>query len=90
MIEMRRIPKVPTRFIPDTTLHGRTSFEWFEGGAFVIMHSEIDEPGVPTGVAIVGSDDTAKQYFMPSAKARSAAKVKDGTRIKLRIACRRS
>jgi hypothetical protein len=34
--------------IPDTTLHGRTSFEWLEGGAFLIMHSEIDEPGVPT------------------------------------------
>jgi hypothetical protein len=50
--------------IPGTTLHGRTSFEWLEGGAFVIMRSEIDEPGVPTGVAIFGSDDAAEAYFM--------------------------
>lgn len=50
--------------IPETTLHGRTSFEWLEGGAFVIMHSEIDEPGVPTGVSIFGSDDATGEYFM--------------------------
>lgn len=50
--------------IPDTTLHGRTSFEWLEGGAFLIMHSEIDEPGIPTGIAIFGSDDTSEEYFM--------------------------
>lgn len=50
--------------IPDTTLHGRTSFEWLEGGAFLIMHSEIDEPGIPTGIAIFGSDDASEAYFM--------------------------
>jgi hypothetical protein len=43
--------------IPNTELHGHTSFEWIEGGAFLIMHSDIDEPGIPTGVAIIGSDD---------------------------------
>ncbi len=50
--------------IPDTTLHGRTSFGWLEGGAFLIMHSEIDEPGIPTGIAIFGSDDSTGEYFM--------------------------
>ena len=30
--------------IPDTILHGRTSFEWLEGGAFLMMRSEIDDP----------------------------------------------
>ena len=50
--------------IPGTTLHGRTSFEWIEGGAFLIMHSDIDEPGIPTGVAIFGSDDSKEEYFM--------------------------
>ncbi len=50
--------------IPDTTLHGRTSFEWIEGGAFLMMHSEIDEPSVPTGIAIIGSDDAKGEYFM--------------------------
>jgi hypothetical protein len=50
--------------IPDTILHGRTSFEWLEGGAFLVMRTEIDEPGIPSGIAIIGSDDSTKEYFM--------------------------
>jgi hypothetical protein len=50
--------------IPDTILHGRTSFEWLQGGAFLMMRSEIDEPGIPSGIAIIGSDDSTKEYFM--------------------------
>jgi hypothetical protein len=46
------------------TLHGRTSFEWIEGGAFLMMRSEVDEPGVPSGVAIFGSDDTNGRMYM--------------------------
>lgn len=51
-------------YVPDTTFHGRTSFEWLEGGAFLIMHSEIDEPDIPSGIAIFGSDDATGEYFM--------------------------
>ena len=29
--------------VPGTAFHGRTSFSWIEGGAFLIMHSRIDE-----------------------------------------------
>ena len=43
--------------VPGTTFHGRTSFEWHEGGAFVVMRAEIDEPEIPSAVAVVGSDD---------------------------------
>lgn len=50
--------------IPGTTLHGRTSFEWLEGGAFLLMRSEIDEAGIPTGLAMIGSDDATGEYFM--------------------------
>jgi len=50
--------------LPDKTFHGRTSFAWHEGGAFLIMHSAIDEPEIPDGVAIFGSDDEAGAYFM--------------------------
>jgi len=45
--------------VPGTTFHGRTSFTWHEGGAFVLMRSEIDEPEIPSAVAIFGSDDAA-------------------------------
>jgi hypothetical protein len=50
--------------IPNTALHGRASFEWLEGGAFLMMHSEIEEPGIPTGIAIFGSDDSAGTFSM--------------------------
>ncbi|WP_126630020.1 DUF1579 family protein [Dictyobacter alpinus] len=51
-------------YLPDVTLHGRTTFNWLEGGAFLIMHSEIDDPHFPDGIALFGSDDMAKTYFM--------------------------
>jgi hypothetical protein len=38
--------------LPGKTLHGRTSFAWSDGGAFLVMRSEIDEPEVPSGIAI--------------------------------------
>lgn len=51
------------RLLPDV-LHGHASFEWLEGGAFLIMHWEIEEPGIPSAIAIFGSDDAAETYFM--------------------------
>ncbi len=51
-------------YVPGTTFHGHSSFEWIEGGAFLIWHSEIDEAGIPSGIAIFGSDDSTKEYFM--------------------------
>ena len=50
--------------LPGLTLHGRTTFEWHEGGAFLLMRSEIDEPGIPSGIAIIGSDDQAEVLTM--------------------------
>jgi len=46
------------------TLHGRTTFAWSDGGAFLVMRSEIDEPGVPSGIAIFGTDDDSKECSM--------------------------
>lgn len=51
-------------YIPDTVFHGQASFEWMEGGAFLIMHTEIEEPDIPSGVAVFGSDDATRQYYM--------------------------
>ena len=50
--------------IPDKILHGRSSFEWLENGAFLIWRSEIDDPRIPSGIAIIGSDDSTEEYFM--------------------------
>lgn len=29
-----------------------------------MMHSEIDQPDIPSGIAIIGSDDATEEYFM--------------------------
>src|SRR5262249_3146464 len=50
--------------VPGTTFHGRTSFEWHEGGAFVLMRSEIDEPEIPSAVAVIVSSDAAGLFAM--------------------------
>lgn len=50
--------------VPGTTFHGRTTFDWLEGGAFLVMHSEIDEPEIPTAIAIFGSDDATGECSM--------------------------
>ncbi len=50
--------------VPGTTFHGRTTFDWLEGGAFLIMHSRIDEPGIPSGIAVFGSADTTGECSM--------------------------
>jgi hypothetical protein len=48
--------------VPGEALCGRASFSWHEGGAFLIMRSEIDQPLFPSGVAIIGSDDVAGKF----------------------------
>jgi len=49
--------------LPDT-LHGHVSFEWLEGGAFLMMKSTVDEPGVPSNISVIGSDDESNEFFM--------------------------
>ena len=54
--------------VPDTVLHGHTSFEWLENGAFLLIRSEIDDPRFPNAIAIIGSDDAQDgaeaEYYM--------------------------
>ena len=50
--------------VPGTTFHGRTSFEWHEEGAFMVVRSEIDEPEIPSAVAVIGSDNAAGTFTM--------------------------
>jgi hypothetical protein len=51
-------------YLPGKILNGRSSFAWIEGGAFLVWHSEIDEPNFPATVAIFGSDDATQEFFM--------------------------
>lgn len=42
--------------LPGRTLRGRITFERIDGGAFVRMESKMEDPDVPEGVAIFGTD----------------------------------
>ncbi len=65
--------------IPNTTLHGRARFEWLENGAYLLWRSEIDEPGVPSGLAIFGSDDSSDKYSMLYFDERGVSRVFEAT-----------
>jgi hypothetical protein len=66
-------------YLPGSILHGRTTFDWLAGGAFLIMHTEIDHPSFPDGVAIFGSDDVAKTYFQLTFDERGVSRKYDVT-----------
>jgi hypothetical protein len=65
--------------VPGEALVGRTSFAWHEGGAFLIMRSEIDHPLFPSGVAILGSDDVAGRFAMIYFDERGISRLSDVT-----------
>jgi hypothetical protein len=43
---------------------GQYRFEWLEGGAFLMMHSEVEDPHVPDAVAVIGRDNSVETYSM--------------------------
>jgi hypothetical protein len=50
--------------LPGIILHGHTSFNWIEGGAYLVMHSSFTGGKIPTSIAIFGSDNSKGEYFM--------------------------
>jgi hypothetical protein len=53
-------------FDPPVTLPGRTTFEWLEGGFFLIQRWTIEHPDAPDGIAVIstGTGGTfAQRYF---------------------------
>jgi hypothetical protein len=45
------------RLMPGTVIRGRATFEWLEGGFFLIWRARYDHPDIPDSIAIVGCDD---------------------------------
>ena len=65
--------------VPGTQLHGRTSFAWHEGGAFLVMRSQVDAPKFPDGIAIIGSDDSLGTFAMIYFDERGTSRLMDVT-----------
>jgi hypothetical protein len=45
-------------------LRGRTAFDWYAGGAFLRMRSEIADTRIPSGITLIGSDDATDHFTM--------------------------
>jgi hypothetical protein len=51
-------------YLPGLALSGCVSFERIEGGAFLRMHSRMDQTEIPEGVAIFGTDSDEETCTM--------------------------
>ena len=49
-------PKIPG------PVHGWATFEWFQGGKFLIERSGMDDPVFPAGLTIIGYNETSGDY----------------------------
>jgi hypothetical protein len=75
--------------MPGRVLRGRTSFAWHEGGAFLVLHSQVDEPDFPDGVAIIGSDDGAGKFSMIYFDERGTSRIFDVSVSNRTVSCKR-
>lgn len=65
--------------VPSAETQGRTSFEWLEGGGFLIQRSTVQRPEYPNAVSIIGatgSDGAFQQHYFDS---RGVARIYDMT-----------
>jgi hypothetical protein len=60
---------------PSTMVGGHASFEWIEGGAFLMMHTDVEPGGPPSGIAVIGRDDAAETYSMLYFDARGVSRI---------------
>ncbi len=56
-------------------VRGRTSFDWIEGGAFLIQHSELPNSDFPRSTSVIGPDDTAETYSMLYFDSRGVSRI---------------
>lgn len=60
---------------PSAVAHGRTSFAWLEGGAFLVQHAEISAPDFPRSTAIIAPDDAAETFGMLYYDSRGVSRI---------------
>src|SRR6266702_2942188 len=60
---------------PSTIVRGHVSFDWLEGGAFLIMHSDVEGMGPPNSISVIGRDDSAKVYSMLYFDSRGVSRI---------------
>ena len=46
----------------DNKAIGKVKFDWFEEGAFMVIHTGAKESGMPFSICIIGKDNSQKDY----------------------------
>ena len=69
------ITSMSFRTDPSAVEHGRTSFDWLEGGAFLIQHAEISAADFPRSIAVMGPDNEAETYSMLYFDSRGVSRI---------------
>jgi hypothetical protein len=51
--------------LPDAVIRGRATFEWLDGGRFLIWRSSSEHPDIPDAIAVIGvtDDELSMHYF---------------------------
>ncbi len=64
-------------FDPDPTavVRGHSAFDWLEGGAFLIQHSNIAHSDFPVSTAVMGPDDEAGTYRLLYYDSRAVSRI---------------
>jgi hypothetical protein len=65
--------------VPGVEAEGRTTFEWLDGGGFLVERSTVDRPEFPNGICVIGAtgpDGGLQQHYFDS---RGVARVYDMT-----------
>jgi hypothetical protein len=60
---------------PSAVAHWRISFEWLEGGIFMVQHEEEISPEIPHGTWIIGPDDAAGTYCVLHYDSRGVSRI---------------
>jgi hypothetical protein len=51
--------------LPGAEIRGRATFEWLDGGKFLIWRAHYDHPDIPDAISVIGASDSrlAMHYF---------------------------
>jgi hypothetical protein len=60
---------------PSAAVRGHSSFEWLEGGSFLIQHSGSADSDFPRSVAVMAPDDAAGTYAMLYSDSRGVSRL---------------
>lgn len=62
-------------YLPNAPIRGRATFEWLEGGFFLIWRAAYDHPDIPNSIAILGCDDSGEGCSMHYFDSRGVSRV---------------